>query len=494
MFSASIFALHPINTEAVSYISQRSELLSAFFYLVAVMFFIKSMEAKKTSARLLFYVAMVITFCFALGSKISAISLPLVVVVYDFLFSERKGLLERLKFYSPLFAGALVIVIVFLSGTRSSTSIGFFMPGIDSFNYLYTQFCVIGTYIRLLLFPFNQNLDYDYVLRQSLFEWDVMISMILISGIIAAAFIVRKKYGIVSFGILWFFITLSPTSSFVPVVDVIFEHRVYLPSVGFSLFLAGATIRAFEGLQGFVDRKIVSLTGKVAAAVLIISLCLLTIQRNEAWVTRIAMWTDVAEKSPTKPRAFMNLGQALSEKGHYKESLIPLMKAAAMEVDYSVTKAEIYREIGVSYFKMKKIDEAIRAYNMGRGYSPTDPALLNNLAIALSEKGEIMQARNFARLSVQANPSFGHAYTTLGTLYFKQGEYREAATHFIKAIEFNPDVPLRYWNAALSFERLGDYEKAYIYFQKYLDIETDESGRKNALSHLSQIKQRWSSN
>jgi hypothetical protein len=124
---------------------------------------------------------------------------------------------------------------------------------ITPWSYLLTSFNVIWTYIRLLILPLNQNLDYDYQWSQTLFEFPTILSLTGHLIVVAACIWLyrKKKWTLIPFGAAWFYITLSPTQSFVPIKDIIFEHRVYLPSIGFFI----AFIAAFEGVSDWMEKR-----------------------------------------------------------------------------------------------------------------------------------------------------------------------------------------------------------------------------------------------
>jgi hypothetical protein len=135
--------------------------------------------------------------------------------------------------------------------------------GITAWTYLLTSLNVLWTYLRLLILPIHQNLDYDYPVAQSLFEFPTILSLLGHAAVVAAAFWLYRKKGwlLIPFGIAWFYIGLSPVQSFVPIIDVIFEHRVYMPSIGFFL----AFIVAFEGVFEWWEARKVPQPTKVAA-------------------------------------------------------------------------------------------------------------------------------------------------------------------------------------------------------------------------------------
>jgi protein O-mannosyl-transferase len=253
LFGALLFGVHPIQTESVTYIISRTELIAAFFYLATFLFFIKG----ATTGKFKFYVGSFFTSLLAMGSKEWAVTLPAMILLYDFLFlsdSKIKPVLARWKAY-VLVALPWGFIAYTLSTTKLSGA-GFGITGqnnITPWTYLLTSFNVLWTYLRLLILPINQNLDYEYPLARTLLEFPTLLSFAGHIAVVVAAFWLYKKKGwtLIPYGVAWFYITLSPTQSFVPILDVIFEHRVYLPSIGFFI----AFIAAFEGVFDWFEQR-----------------------------------------------------------------------------------------------------------------------------------------------------------------------------------------------------------------------------------------------
>ncbi len=256
LFGALLFAVHPIQTESVTYIISRTELLATFFYLASFLLFIQGALQNKFR----FYLAALVTSLLAMASKEWAATLPAMLFLYDYMFisgGKLKNLKMRWKAYLIMILPWGLIAYILIVYLMPSTSAGFGISGqkgITPWTYLLTSFNVLWTYIRLLFLPINQNLDYDYSVAKTLFEFPTLLSFVGHAGIVVTAFRLYKKKGhlLIPFGVAWFYITLSPTQSFVPILDVIFEHRVYLPSIGFFVaFIAG-----YEMLfDWFQDRK-----------------------------------------------------------------------------------------------------------------------------------------------------------------------------------------------------------------------------------------------
>ena len=256
LFGALLFGLHPIQTQPVTYIIQRAELLTTFFYLGALLLFIQGVRKNNFA----WFIAAACSALFAMGSKEWAVTLPAVVFLYDFLFlsgGKLKPVLSRWYAYALLILSwGEIWHTVDLTVKGGGTSVGFHIQNsagipLTAWTYLLTSFNVIWTYFRLLILPINQNLDYEYAVAQTLFEFPTLLSMVGHFAVVGAAFWLYKKKGwiLVPFGVAWFYITLSPTQSFVPVMDVIFEHRIYMPSLGFFMVFVAAYERLFQWLE-----------------------------------------------------------------------------------------------------------------------------------------------------------------------------------------------------------------------------------------------------
>lgn len=488
LFVSAVFAVHPINTQAVSYISQRAEVLSALFYLVSLMLFIKASEQKSLLRISFFYMPAFAAFLLSVSSKTTAVSLPLVLFIYDYWFFPERSLNKRIKFYGPLIACVLVFSIFYISQLGMSQEVGFSIREITPLQYLLTQFRVILTYMELLILPFSQNLDYEYQISKSLFEVRTLIPAIFIFCLIALTFFFRKKNSLLTFGILWFFLILAPTSSVIPVTDVIYEHRVYLASIGFFLSICLAGLWLFEIAVKRYSDKIKNVIAVLIALSLIASFSYATQRRNEVWKTRLGLWSDVARKSPGKPRAHFNLGHALLEKGRYPEAIQEFNMTLKCDNDGSVNKADVFGQIGAALIRMGKFDDAISVFREGLKLSPAHFAILNNLTIALIEKDLTDQALLYAEMALMTYPSNGDINHTIGEIYLKKGAFSKATQYFIRAIEINPDVPSRYWNASISMEKLGDIPEAIIYMEMYIKLEQNEADRNEAIIYLENLK------
>ncbi len=251
-FCALLFAVHPIQTESVTYIISRSETVTTFFYLLTLLFFIKGVR----TGRFGYSIAVLACSLLAMQSKEWAVTLPAIVLLYDYLFlSEGKFRLIASRWYSYVLV-SLPWVLYFSKVSLTGSGYGFGVhtaTGITPVTYQLTSFNVLWTYVRLLILPIHQNLDYDYPIAKTLFEFPTILSFLGIVAVVAASlWLYRKKnMRLIPFGAAWFYITLSPVQSFVPILDVIFEHRLYLPSIGFFIVF----VTAYEKLFDWIERR-----------------------------------------------------------------------------------------------------------------------------------------------------------------------------------------------------------------------------------------------
>ena len=260
-FCAAIFLTHPLQTQAVNYIVQRAVLLAAFFYLAALVLYIKANLAWRAKGAFprgqLYYLGALVCAFLSVLSKEHAVSLPFMICVYQwFFFPDRKVFPWRRIL--PFFAVILIIPLAwhpFLSMGIKKT-VEDFGQGMSVQSYVLTQSKVILTYLKLLVVPFHQRVEYDYSSVSSFWDPLVLCSVFSIMLLLGLAVVMRNNFRLMAFGIFWFLITLMPESSFWPINDLIFEHRLYLPLLGFSIFLTSGIFTLFQAKRASLSIQI----------------------------------------------------------------------------------------------------------------------------------------------------------------------------------------------------------------------------------------------
>jgi tetratricopeptide (TPR) repeat protein len=321
----------------------------------------------------------------AMKTKEIAFTLPLVVLLYELSFFGVPDH-RKMALLSPLLLTSVIIPLgmlslhkpagEILSDVSTVTSDQFAMSRVD---YLFTQFSVITTYLRLLVLPINQNLDYDYPLIHSLLEPRAFLSLFFLLALLAAAVMLwragsssqsrvpspeSRPLRLASFGIFWFFITLSVESSVIPIRDVIFEHRVYLPSIGF--FISVVTLLSIGGQK--LSARIPA-AGKLVAATLLTTalvLTVLTYARNEVWQSEETLWQDAKVKSPKKARPWNNVGVVYAKQRHLAEAIRELETAIRLEPTY----LDGHLNLGQAYAVAERYRDAERELRIAIALSP----------------------------------------------------------------------------------------------------------------------------
>ncbi len=388
--TALIFVSHPLQTGAVTYISQRFTSLAVLFYLLSLVLYIGSRlcteapESTKPSGRgitVMYVFSLLFAVCAMMTKEIS-FTLPFMIVLYEFLFF-RAGVEARgtgaLKRFPRLIPFALTLFIIPLhvlgsvsseggmnaldAATRETSSIG-------RWSYLFTQFRVIITYIRLLFWPARQNLDYDYPVYESFSAPPVLLSFLFLLCLLGLAFYLLRRsrqsnapYALLScFGIFWFFIALSVESSIIPIRDVIFEHRMYLPGIGAVIAAVGGVYQVFHSM----NVKRFSRAAIFLLLLTVLPLSVASIKRSQVWKDGLTLWTDVVRKSPDKVRGHFNLGLYYIDEERFAVSVDEFNRA--LEIDPEYDKA--YYGLGLVYEKEGKLDLAKKSFEKALSIKP----------------------------------------------------------------------------------------------------------------------------
>jgi Flp pilus assembly protein TadD len=240
-----------------------------------------------------------------------------------------------------------------------------------------------------------------------------------------------------------------------------------------------------------MQKKNILFLSYVVMAGVIISLIVTTHLRNRVFKTPVTLWADAASKSVNKRRTHENYGQALSTAGMYIPAINELKTVLALRDDGSVPPRDTYREIGVVYFRVGMIDDAVVSWKTGLRYAPGDPGLLNNLSVALMKQGRYDEAETAVRQALLADPNMPHLLNTMGEILMRKGDYRAALKYFLAAIANGPDDPARYWNAAVAYERTGQYDMAYSFARQCAARSTSRATYERAVGYMQELQNRY---
>lgn len=432
--TAALWVVHPIQSECVTYITQRAESLAGLWYLLTLYCVVRAEDATRRRA---WHFAAVIACALSMATKEVAATAPISVLLYDAVFlsgSIRVALKRRAPLYACLAATWLLLAALMASGPRS-TSVGFDMAGLTAWSYALTQSGVLLHYLRLAIWPHPLCFDYDWPVAQSFRDvWPFAVALV---ALIVATIVLYRKNRPLAFCVLWFFLILAPTSSVVPLKESAVEYRMYLSLAGF----VGLVI-----IGGYSILRRQRAVRVVLALLLIAAASVGTYARNQVYRSDLSLWQDTVNKRPANAKARCALGAAFLDLGRHEKAWEQLEQARALDAD----DAKTHYNLGLVYAQLGRSTEAIAAYREAIRLRSNDFPPRYNLANLLMSLGRVSEA---------------------------VGEYREA-------VRCSPDDYRGHFNLALALQKLGHTDGAVAEYRAVLRLKPDHEKAKRNLAAM----------
>jgi len=442
---ATVWLVHPLQTQCVTYIIQRAEALMGLFFLLCLLASVRFFISAKKGWVL---VAGLCALCSGLSKEV-AVVLPVVVLWYDRTFFSR-NVRDAIKRHGILYLvlSAVSGIMLYLFLTVKSEIIptaGFALKSITPWQYAATQPGVVLYYLRLALVPWPLVFDYEWLPASTPF--DIILPLVILWGIISLAISACRRAPGLGFLVLSFFVVLLPSSSIIPLKDLAFEHRMYLSLAFLVTFLV---VVVWEGLKRYVpdSKNRLRVAGVVWLAVVSI-LGALTVARNRDYRSEQGMWQDVLAKRPLNSRAYNNYGRSLADEG--------------------------------------KLDEAMKYYRRAIELSPRYADAYLNLGGALTEKGQIVEAAKMTEEAIRLNPLDGVAFNNYGAILMNHEQFKDAVPYFEQALDLNFRQAGVYHNLGMAFAKTGEPYKAIENIEAALRLNPN---LEEAKKHLAEIKMR----
>lgn len=486
-FTAVLFISHPLATQSVTYITQRIAAMAALFYFFSMALYIKG-RITEGNAKYLYLTGAIITAILSFLSKENSYTLPFSILLLELFFFNTEKIRINLKSKSTIIAILVSVGFISFAVLKFSTAVFKTLKPdfttdyktISSVDYLLTQLSVIPKYIQLLILPINQNLDYDYPLANSFFEFSTIVGCLIILALLSLAIYLVNKNRIVSFGILFFFLAISIESSIIPIADLIFEHRTYLPSFGFFILLSSLLL-TLPNLQ----KKQLGI-GILSIVVLINSV--LAYNRNKIWENDELLWTDVISKSPNKVRPYNSRGSYYWLNERNEEAIADYSKAIALHPDY----LEAYYNRALVYNKLNKYKEALDDYSKVISFKPNDPlGYKSRIDIFIKMKRTDLAYNDYCKL-IELEPNDATTYLNRANVLKEQHKNEAAIADYNKALSLDIKNATTYYNRALLFQdiqqndnAIEDYTNAIKYKPDYVEAYIN---RGNIYSSLQQFE------
>lgn len=482
LFSVLIWALHPLNTGTVTYISARSESLMAMWYLATLL---AAMYAHDPRRRLPWSAAAVVFCALGMATKETMVTAPLLVLLLDraFVFSSfKQAFLERRLLYAALAATWSILAALMLTGARAE-SVGFSL-GVSAWTYLLNQAEIITDYLRRSLWPYP--LVFAYGEPQAMVLGDVLPEAALILGLAALACWSWWKAPRVGVLALAFFVVLAPTSSVVPIAtEVGAERRMYLPLMTLILLLVllGRYVAARATVQW---RR----AGTAVPIVVSMLLAALTIERNTEYATAEGLWRSTLERWPSAI-AHRNLATSLRQIGRNDEA-IEHLRATLTE------HPEMRGAVGQTLFEQDRFDEALtelRTFLDGAAVPGSNSEATARLAAAgsLDKLGRTGEARDMLQELIARRPDYAPAYLALGDVHFRRGEFADAQQAYRQYLMYEPAHEGALTNLGISALNAGQPDEGIKALQRVVDARPQQaSAHRNlaiALANAGRIDQ-----
>ncbi|MCG8404653.1 MAG: tetratricopeptide repeat protein [Phycisphaerales bacterium] len=511
-----LWLVHPLQTQSVTYVIQRGESMMGLFYLLTLYCLIRGASSART--RTWWYLAAVVACGLGTASKAVIVTAPLIIMLYDRIFLAR-SIESLLRKRAILYVGLVLVTVFFLRLTgvargvldpkiKGTPTVGFGYDGISPSDYLLTQAQVIPQYLKLSLWPRNQALDYQWPPVQDISNWpaqkfivELALPGLLVLALLAATLLGLLKRPWLGFVGAWFFLILAPTSSFIPIKDPIYEHRMYLSLAAVVvLILAAIWWVAGRVSEHWVEVGSSKIHRNAALFCLVPALALtyLTHERNKVYFDPMVVWYDAVRNHPNNARAHNNLGKHLldkhgklvkKEKELAKTTLEEAIKHLKEAVRLDPKFLRAHYNLGNGLRANKELDAAIASYHEALKLDPryiearimlgnahTDRSVVlggtsDPRGRAEMEKAEKTFRDALAKRRRREQPHLiARAHFNLGNTLTRLARIKDARDEYTKALEHNPTHFKSQYGIGLMSNRLGERRKAIEAYQKALKL------------------------
>lgn len=450
--AAVLWSVHPLLTESVICTAHRTELLGGLCYLLTVYCAIRALDHPHPGR---WEIGAVVACLAGAASKEIIATVPVVVVVYDYLFaagSLREIWRRRARLYLGLAASWVLLGWLMSTSEQRGGTVGFGL-GVTAGDYLLTQCRVVVLYLKLCFWPQPLVLDYGTDLVDAVGAvWPQAVLLALLAGATVLAWARRRPAGLAG---VWFFVILAPSSSVVPVItQTMAEHRMYLP-------LAAVVTLGVLAAHALLGRRS-ALLGLAAVVIL----GALTVRRNLDYRSALSIWTDTVAKAPGNPRAHTQLARALEQAGQPDEALAEYRAAVRLTPEY----ATAHYNLGYALLQAGRPTEATGPLTEALRLNPRSAEAHSNLSVALLRQGRATEAGAHLETALRLRPDYAEAHYNLANLLVRSGRLAEALPHFAAAVRLEPGRADAHFNFANALFESGRPAEAIPHYEIVLRL------------------------
>ncbi|MEP9412204.1 MAG: tetratricopeptide repeat protein [Candidatus Brocadia sp.] len=494
-----LFATHPILTEAVNAISYREDLLAAIFFLVSLLLFIQSASRNPQSKICNYlYPLSLFSYLLALCSKEMAITLPFIIILFDWVFGDTNRIKKNaVKFYLGFVLISGFYLFLRFVWFHNPVEKQLMYPGNSFLINLLTIPNILVSYIKLLFFPISFNADYIIPSTKTPFAMTFLYSVAFLCAIGAITYRLHNHSRHLFFFILWFFVTLIPTMNIIPIANIMAERYLYLPSVGFCTVLSYILLGTWgqvctfilrgDGKMGIWENRSLNIStpnipdcsnSNFCRMPFVFITCLILIptvlyslaamKRNKSWRDQLTFWSKTIEVSPDSSRAHNNLGMIYLQDGGLDLAIHEFQTAIAIESD-----PEYHHNLGMAYQKKGMREEALEEYHRVLAVNPNSALTHNNMGNIFVDKGLLDEGISKFKEAIQLKPNYYDAHFNLGLAYFKKGLLDASMDEFKLAIHYEPDHAEAHSCLGTVYANKGLFDKAIMEIEEALRLKPD---------------------
>jgi hypothetical protein len=464
--TAALWAMNPIQTQAVTYIVQRMASMAAMFYILSMLFYIMCRLSENSIKRIFLLLGCFLAYLFALGSKENTIVLPAALVLIEILFFQNLSVprTRRIWLRGSIAGGILLILmgaLIFSSGYLVSIINGYHLRPFTLSERLLTEPRVVVFYLSQIFYavPSRLSIEHDVQMSTSLFQpWSTLPAILAIFLMIALGFLLIRKQPMVSLAILFFFLNHVIESSIIP-LELIFEHRNYLPSMFLFLPIAYGIVSMIEHYKQ--KNLALSRVLVIFSALLLVCFGSSTHIRNMAWATEKSLWEDAIKKAPNSNRPLHNLAWGYYVKiGRYDKALELYARSLELQRNNNFSKSLALNNMALIYFHKKDVMRAIGLWKQALELNPDLEIIQFRYAIGLTEMGDFENALETINQLLSRRPHHLDYNYLKGRILLMKKDYNSALKYFEKCLELKPGSAEIMRNIEICRNMLGQFSLA----------------------------------
>jgi tetratricopeptide (TPR) repeat protein len=467
---ALLWIVHPLHTEAVVYLTQRTELLASFFWLLTVALSVAGWRSARPGR---WFVLASLACGLGMLSKEMMAAAPLSVLLLDRALVSgtfAAALRRHAGLYAGLACSWLLLGAMLLTSPRSASA-GFHL-GVGPITNLLTQSQVLVHYLRLVFWPDDLSLAHDWPMVQHYRE--ALASMLTMSALFAGMLWLLWRRPTAGALAAVFFLVLAPSSSFMPILsEVAAERRMYLPLIsvlGLLLLPAAAVLVRRVRSPWPMAAAVVLLAGALASA---------SAQRVRVYQSTLSIWSDAVAKRPASQHAHYGLAMSYVELGRHEQALAHFQQAVQL-----APSPELWCNIAMMQLELKRPDEALRALEQAQAMDIKYPAAHSQIALLLTKVGQWDQAQRQYRLALERMPGHALTHNNFGAMLRQQGRVEEAIEQFQRAAAADPGRALYRFNLGLALRDANRLPEARAAFEQALKLSGPDAATHFQLASL----------